>query len=161
MKRIFFTLIITISMLSCKDNTNANATEEGFAVFGAKMTEGDALTFGDMNKKYQTLKPGDTAIVKFESIINAVCKKKGCWMTMDLGNSKEAFVKFKDYAFFVPKNADKSIATVSGKAFVSVESVDELKHYAKDAGQSQASIDSIVAPKKTYSFLADAVTIKK
>jgi hypothetical protein len=42
-----------------------------------------------------------------------------------------------------------------------VESVDELRHYAKDAGKSQASIDSIINPETTYSFLADGVLIQK
>jgi hypothetical protein len=50
---------------------------------------------------------------------------------------------------------------VNGKAFVSIESVDELKHYAKDAGKSQVAIDSIIAPKTTYSFLADGVLIQE
>jgi hypothetical protein len=36
-----------------------------------------------------------------------------------------------------------------------------LKHYAKDAGKSQAAIDSIIKPETTYSFLADGVLIKK
>jgi Domain of unknown function (DUF4920) len=161
MKNVFFSLVLVATILSCKNNTEPKDSNEGFAVFGAKIPKGEALTFDDMAKKYESLKPGDTANVKFESTINAVCKKKGCWMTMNLGNDKEAFVKFKDYAFFVPKNADKSQAIVSGKAFVAVESIDELKHYAKDAGQSQASIDSIIAPKTTYSFMADAVMIKK
>jgi len=44
---------------------------------------------------------------------------------------------------------------------VSIESVEELKHYAKDEGKSQAAIDSIVAPKTNYSFMADGVLIKK
>ena len=70
-------------------------------------------------------------------------------------------MKFKDYAFFVPKNAQDEEVIVNGKAFVSIESVEELKHYAKDAGKSQASIDSIVTPKTTYSFMADGVLIKK
>jgi hypothetical protein len=50
---------------------------------------------------------------------------------------------------------------VKGKAFVSIESVDELKHYAKDAGKSQAAIDSITKPESTYGFMADGVLIKK
>jgi hypothetical protein len=82
-------------------------------------------------------------------------------MTLVLPNEKEAFVKFKDYAFFVPKNAKDEMVIVNGKAFVSIESVNELKHYAKDEGKSQAAIDSIVSPKTTYSFMADGVLIKK
>ena len=114
-----------------------------------------------MLKKYKSLKKGDSVQVKFKSNIKEVCKKKGCWMQMDLSQNKKSFVKFKDYAFFVPLNADNSEAIVNGLAFIDVVSVDELKHYAKDAGKSQASIDSIIAPKTTYSIMADGVLIKK
>ena len=55
---------------------------------------------------------------------------------------------------------DKEVI-VNGKAFVSVESIDVLKHYAKDAGKSQAAIDSITEPKVTYSFMANGVLIAK
>ena len=82
-------------------------------------------------------------------------------MTLALPEDNEAFVKFKDYGFFVPMNAQKKEVVVQGKAFVSIESVDELKHYAKDAGKSQAAIDSIIAPKTTYSFVANGVLIAK
>ena len=112
-------------------------------------------------EKFKNLKEGDTLEVKFKSEINEVCQKKGCWMTLDLADDKEAFVKFKDYGFFVPKNAQDKEVVVNGKAFVSVESVEVLKHYAKDAGKSQAAIDSITEPKVTYSFMADGVLIAK
>ena len=59
-----------------------------------------------MLKKYKTLKKGDSIAVKFQSNIKEVCKKKGCWMQMDLTDDKQSFVKFKDYGFFVPLNAD-------------------------------------------------------
>ena len=107
------------------------------------------------------IEEADTLEVKFNSEINEVCQKKGCWMTLDLADDKEAFVKFKDYGFFVPKNAQDKEVVVNGKAFISVESVDDLKHYAKDAGKSQAAIDSITEPKVTYSFMADGVLIAK
>jgi len=75
-------------------------------------------------------------------------------------NDEKVFVKFKDYGFFMPLNAKNEEVIVNGKAFLSVESVDELKHYAKDAGKSQAAIDSIQSPITTYAFLADGVLIK-
>ena len=120
-----------------------------------------ALSTDEMMKKFADLKEGDTLEVKFKSEINEVCQKKGCWMTLDLADDKEAFVKFKDYGFFVPKNAQDKEVVVNGKAFVSIESVDVLKHYAKDAGKSQTAIDSITEPKVTYSFMADGVLIAK
>jgi hypothetical protein len=78
-----------------------------------------------------------------------------------LSDGNKAFVKFKDYGFFVPLNADGSTAIVSGYASIDVVSVDELKHYAKDAGKSQAEINKIKKAEVTYSLMADGVLIKK
>lgn len=132
----------------------------GYTVFGKKFTPKNVLTSAQMEKKYKSLKAGDTAVVQFKSKVKEVCKKKGCWMSLVLPGEKESFVKFKDYAFFVPKNADGSEAIVHGKAYVNVVSVAELKHYAKDGGKSQAEIDKITKPETTYAFMADGVLMK-
>lgn len=132
-----------------------------YASFGDKITADKALTKEQMIQKYKGLKPGDTVSVKFRSKIKDVCQKKGCWMAMELPGGKESFVKFKDYAFFVPLNASESDAIVSGKAFVSETSVAQLKHYAKDGGQSEAEIAKITEPKIEYKFMADGVLISK
>jgi hypothetical protein len=114
-----------------------------------------------MLEKYKSLKEKDTVLVKFRSKIESVCQAKGCWMNLKLSETQTAFVKFKDYGFFMPLNCADNEAVVSGKAFISVETVEELKHYAKDEGKSQAAIDSIVAPKTNFSFVANGVLIKK
>ncbi len=135
--------------------------EPKYAAFGAKFTPSKVLTKQQMLKKYQSMKSGDTLRVKFASDIKEVCKKKGCWMSMDLGAGKESFVRFKDYGFFVPLNADASPAIVSGKAYLDVVSVAQLKHYAKDGGKSEAEIAKITKPKVTYAFQADGVMIRE
>lgn len=132
-----------------------------YALFGDNFKVTKIYTKDQMLKKYKALKKGDTITVQFQSNIKAVCKKKGCWMKMQLAGDNESFVKFKDYGFFVPLNADNSQAIVHGKAFVDVESVESLKHYAKDGGKSAAEIAKITKPELTYSFLADGVYIKK
>lgn len=132
-----------------------------FEVFGEKFAFKKVLSKNQMFDKYKALKKGDTINVKFYSNIKAVCQKKGCWMKMDLASGQESFVRFKDYGFFVPLNAGESPAVINGKAYIDVVSVDELKHYAKDAGKSQAEIDKISEPEVTYAFLADGVYIKK
>jgi len=132
-----------------------------YAKFGDSISDEAALSSEEMMKKFANLKEGDTIDVKFKSKINEVCQKKGCWMSVDLGNENETFVKFKDYGFFVPLNAQDKEVIVNGKAFISVESVADLKHYAKDAGKSQAAIDSIIEPEVTYSFMANGVLIAK
>jgi hypothetical protein len=129
--------------------------------FGAVITKENAISKEDMLAKYQAMKVGDTLSVKVETSINSVCQKKGCWMRLDLGASNEAFVKFKDYAFFVPLDSQNKKAIVSGKAYVSMESVEDLQHYAKDAGKTEEEIKEITEPKATYSFMSDGVLILK
>jgi hypothetical protein len=153
---LFCTLII---FLNCKKESSIS--ESNYASFGSKITADSVLSKEEMLRKYKNLKINDTLIVKFKSKILTVCQAKGCWMNLELSKSESAFVKFKDYGFFMPLNCANDIAIVSGKAFVSVESIDELKHYAKDEGKSAAAIDSIVAPKTNYSFIAAGVLIEK
>ena len=163
MKKILALGIIASLFVNCeqKKEVAPEVAKVEYAKFGDSISVDGALSTDEMMKKFADLKEGDTLEVKFKSEINEVCQKKGCWMTLDLADDKEAFVKFKDYGFFVPKNAQDKAVVVNGKEFVSVESVDVLKHYAKDAGKSQAAIDSIVEPKVTYSFMANGVLIAK
>ena len=79
-------------------------------------------------------------------------------MRLDMGDN-ESFVKFKDYAFFMPKDIAGQEVIVDGKAFVEQTSVEDLKHFAKDAGKSQDEIDAITEPKLTLSFLSSGVLI--
>ncbi|PZR21122.1 MAG: DUF4920 domain-containing protein [Flavobacterium psychrophilum] len=137
------------------------AVKVDYASFGDKILADKAISKEEMIKKYKSLKPGDTVNVKFKSKINAVCQKKGCWMSLALPGGKESFVKFKDYAFFVPLNATDQDAIVSGKAFVSETSVAQLRHYAKDGGESDEAIAKITEPKIEYKFMADGVLISK
>jgi len=135
--------------------------ETGYASFGDKILADNALTKEQMLSKYKKLKQGDTLNVKFKTTIADVCKKKGCWMALELPGAESTFVKFKDYGFFVPLNATGEEAIVSGKAFVTETSVEELKHYAKDGGKSQAEIAKIIEPKVEYGFLANGVLISR
>jgi hypothetical protein len=163
MKKVGLILMMVFFVGSINTNAQSKTTfnSNDYASFGEKFQPKKILNEKQMLKKYKALKKGDSINVTFQSNIKEVCKKKGCWMQMDLGNSNKSFVKFKDYGFFVPLNADNSIAIVSGVAFVDVVSVEELKHYAKDAGKSQAEINKITKPEITYSFTANGVYIKK
>lgn len=170
MKKIKVLLLIAFVLLGFNANAQQTAKKSkkivvlnanDYALFGDKFELSKILTKEQMLKKYKSLKKGDSIKVKFQSSIKEVCKKKGCWMQMDLGNDNQSFVRFKDYGFFVPLNADNSEAVISGVAFVDVVSVDELRHYAKDGGKSQAEINKITKPEVTYAFTATGVYIKK
>ena len=156
---MLLTFVVFSSQAQSKKSSAINVND--YASFGAKFQPKKVLDEKQMLKKYKSLKKGDTVVVQFKSNIKEVCKKKGCWMQMDLSEGNKSFVKFKDYGFFVPLNADNSEAILNGKAFINVVSVDELRHYAKDSGKSQAEINKITKPEVTYSFMADGVLIKK
>ena len=80
-------------------------------------------------------------------------------MTLDMPESQDIKVTFKDYGFFVPKDLDDQKVIVKGKGFLKEVSVDEQKHYAKDAGKSEKEIAAIDTPKKEYRFIATGVAI--
>jgi|TARA_B110000444_G_scaffold218441_1_gene217997 uncharacterized ubiquitin-like protein YukD len=98
--------------------------------------------------------------IKIEGKITSTCPEKGCWMKVNI-NKDTLLVRFKDYGFFVPKmgSEDKSVV-VNGKISIDTLSINQLKHFAEDAGMTMAEISLITKPKITISFLADGVIIK-
>ncbi|MFT4093171.1 MAG: DUF4920 domain-containing protein [Niabella sp.] len=103
----------------------------------------------------------DTVSSKIEGKVLASCPKKGCWMRVELPDKTRMFVKFKDYAFFVPTAIVGKTVILDGIAFNETTSVEELKHYAKDAQKPQSEIDAITQPQKQVRFLADGVQVQK
>jgi len=157
MKNLLFILLITLALTGCKKE----ATEVPFEKFGqAEIIPDNALTASQMLAKFDDLNPGDTVDVKFTTAVNEVCQTKGCWMMAKLDNNEEVRVTFKDYGFFVPMNAAESEAVIQGKAFLSVTSVEDLQHYAKDGGKSEEEIAAITEPEVGYGFVADGVLLR-
>ena len=160
--------VLIISLVSCKNDKQKitveviDKQEVSYISFGDKISDSDVISKNEMAKKFENLKPGDTIDVKFSTSINEVCKKKGCWMNVDLGDeSQDALVKFKDYGFFMPLNSDNREVIVQGKAFVETTSVEELRHLAKDGGKSKEEIEKITEPKHSLSLVSDGVLMKK
>ena len=81
-------------------------------------------------------------------------------MRLDLEKGNEVMMKFKDKGFFITKYKAGENVIVNGNVFVEEVSVDEQRHYAKDAGKTAEEIASVTQPKKTLSFEADGVLIK-
>ncbi len=80
-------------------------------------------------------------------------------MDVDLGNGKVMKVRFKDYGFFVPKDIKGKQVVFEGMAYSEVVPVDELRHFAEDAGKSDAEINRISKPEKQVRFIAAGVSI--
>ena len=163
--------ICAVALLVFTACKNEKGTEEAkketqqevlaFDSFGDKITKEAALTSDEMLAKFNNLQAGDTISVKFTSTIKEVCSKKGCWMKLPLDETTETMVRFKDYGFFMPLDSKDREVIVEGKAFVQETSVEELQHYAEDAGKSIEEIAKITAPKKEFAFEANGVLMKK
>ncbi len=165
MKKLLILLCAASMMVSCANknqNENSATSEETNAEvqtgsFGAKIDEAGAVPvtqlLTDMNGKAEM-------DAKVEGKIVECCKKKGCWMDIDKGDGTTMKVTFKDYGFFVPKNADGKTAVMQGRAYLDTISVETLRHYAEDAGKSQEEIKKITEPKTEVAFEADGVIIK-
>ena len=167
MKKIILFIALCLAFIACKNETKTteNKVEEvkediTYASFGMEINDADALSSERMMTHYKTMKEGDTINSKMRGKINKVCSAKGCWMTLDMDGENEVMVKFKDYGFFMPLNAEGEVV-VNGKAFVKEVSVEELRHYAEDDGKSAEEIAAITEPKCTYSFEADGVLLKQ
>ncbi|MDW5289623.1 DUF4920 domain-containing protein [Formosa sp. PL04] len=165
MKRIILLLAISLTILSCKNESKTSEIvvedvkpEIAYASFGKEINDSDVLTSEDIMEQYKNLKVGDTVNSKMTGKIIEVCSKKGCWMTLNVDGENEVMVKFKDYGFFMPLNAEGDVI-INGKAFVTETSVDELRHYAEDAGKSEDQIAAITDPKFEYRFEADGVLL--
>ncbi len=145
---IGFTFILVLNQ--------ANAQEVSY--FGEKITEAGAIEASKLSEK---MKDKKTMEAKVTGTIVEVCKKKGCWMTIDIGNDQKMRVTFKDYAFFVPKDASGQKVVIEGIAQKEVTDIATLKHYAEDAGKSKEEIEKINKPKEEITFEAKGVIIKK
>ena len=101
----------------------------------------------------------DSIHVKLTADVEEVCQKKGCWMTLDISDDYSLLVRFKDYGFFVPKDASGKKATIEGVARIDTISVAEQRHYLEDADASEEEIAAITEPQISYTFEATGVII--
>ena len=147
--RFSFLTVACLCLASCSDSPQT--------YYGAVIDTDGAL---DGPAIRMELKEQGRAQVRMEGEIVATCPKKGCWMDVVSGQDT-VFVRFQDYGFFVPtEGAEGKRTVVEGEAFYDTLTVPMLKHYAEDAGESQAFIDAIEAPELRLAFTATGVMIE-
>jgi hypothetical protein len=116
-----------------------------------------AISVKKLESELKSTKRAEGVAVKGE--VANVCEKRGCWITLKTEDGSSFFVKMKDYAFFVPTALKGKNVVLEGSVEKKVTSVDELKHYAKDAKKSKAEIDAINSPKEEIRFLANGIKV--
>ena len=97
--------------------------------------------------------------VRLRGPITAICQTKGCWMHLN-SEAQPVMVKFKDYGFFMPKDASGRTAIVEGTLSLKQETVEQTRHYLEDAGKTEEA-KKITEGRKIYTFMANGVAIRK
>jgi hypothetical protein len=127
--------------------------------FGAEFTADEVVPADQLLTTYERTELVDTLQTTLKGTVNSVCQAKGCWMTIAAGEGEEMMVKFKDYGFFMPKDISGREVVMHGMAYYQITPVDELRHFAEDAGKSPEEIAEITEPKTELHFLADGVQL--
>lgn len=102
----------------------------------------------------------DSARVTLAGKASAVCQAKGCWLTLPTADGREMRVRFKDYAFFVPKDLSGHTVVVSGWAHRGTVSATDQQHYLRDAGKSDQEVAAVTQDEQQLTFLADGVLVR-
>ena len=154
---ILLTFLIAANVLYSQEELG----EVALPIYGETFLPKKIYNEQDMLGKYKNLKVGDSVQITFSARPNAVCKAKGCWLQLRLDDQSQVLVKFKDYGFFVPTDLKNEEVVVNGKAFIEELSVEEQRHFAKDAGKTNQEIAKITQPKRTLRFEATGVLIQE
>jgi len=151
MKKVFFSL--SFCLLTALAYAQTAYTGQKFG------EEVKPVEVKPVSKIEATMGENKTASMQIEGKVIDVCKKKGCWMTLETPNGKGMRVTFKDYAFFMPMDIVGKNVVLDGVAKKQVISVETLRHYAEDAHKSADEIAKITEPKKELAFEAKGVII--
>lgn len=165
MKNLILMFLTISMMIACQESTTTENTEtskeevvEASAnTFGETITAKDAISFEELVQKMES---SDSMLVKVKGTVESVCQAKGCWMNIVSSEIEdEMFVKFKDYGFFMPKDIAGQEIIMEGYAYREVTPIDELRHYAEDAGKSEEEIAAITEPEEEFKFMASGVIL--
>jgi len=151
--RILTLISVLFILASCSSSSEVAQGNK----FGGDLSEDQVYSMAELNQKMENqLQIGK---IKVKGDVEAVCKKKGCWMTIKNPAGEDMRVTFKDYGFFVPLDCDGRSAIFEGKAYITETSVADLRHYAEDEELPVEEIMKITEPKRELSFEATGVEL--
>lgn len=121
--------------------------------YGAPIKGGSPVS---LKAAIQQLDAKPKANVLVESKVDAVCVVKGCWMALT-DSAGDVRVTFKDYGFFVPSSVIGKTVLVEGTIEKVVMSLEDTKHYVKDAGGDPSTVTQ---PRTEYRIVANGVQVR-
>ncbi len=159
MKSTKITLLLSLALFVVIGNGwSQSHNQSGYATFGDEISPENASDYTVVIEKLET---EDSIKAKISAKVDEVCQMKGCWMNVSTPeNEVPIFVQFKDYGFFVPMDIAGKEVIMEGVAYKKMTSVEDLRHFAKDAGKSEDEIEKITEPQEEISFMAHGVLVK-
>ena len=144
------TVMLGLIFISCQTETEMVNAQ----VFGEKVTLEESVSLAEIYASPDQFKDKE---IRIEGTIKEVCQRKGCWLKLTDG-SKELTVRFKDYGFFVPKDASNSKVIVQG--VFTMEPDMHVEHEARAQAEGKDHAEGMEhADKAPFSFTANAVII--
>ncbi len=125
-------------------------------IFGAKVSEENAVTADLLAENLNTT--GQSKEIKVIGKVKEVCKAEGCWVRMET-KTGSMLIKMKDHAFLVPVALEGKTIVADGVATFKETSVEQLRHFAEDAGKTAKEIAEITEPKKEIVFQATGIKV--
>ncbi|MEN9977473.1 MAG: hypothetical protein RLZZ569_98 [Bacteroidota bacterium] len=145
-------------LVACSSSNEIKETVEIKAFGPYEVDDSKAISTQEMLRQFKA-ENGDQEFT-FEGKITEVCSNAGCWVSIDRGNGETFMVRFKDH-FTIPLNTKiGSTAYLHGLAYMDTVQVEDLKHFAQDAGKSEAEIKKITKPEYSLNFEADGILFK-
>jgi hypothetical protein len=137
-----------LGLLLCLVSTLAVAER-----YGAPITATNAVP---LQTALEQLDEVPVAKVLVLSKVDKVCTVKGCWIGLT-NAAGDVRVTFKDYAFFVPPTLIGKTVLVAGTLEKVTMSLEDSKHYAKDAGEDPSKV---TVPRVEYRIVATGIEVK-
>lgn len=135
----------------------AGALEESEVVKrGAEIGDSPLVAVRDVLEDFERFS-GETVIVEGE--VREVCQMKGCWMALvPEGAAAGIRVTFKDYGFFVPKDARGCTARLEGAFHKSLLSKEDADHLEGEGAKLERNPDGTATE---ISFVASGVELRR
>jgi hypothetical protein len=156
MKKIFLSVCFAVAVLSLQAQPPKVPAPAG-ATFGEKVTAEHAISPEQLVTLVQS-KPDKKADVKLKATVNQVCKMEGCWIKVKSPDGS-MMVRMKDHKFTVPLVLDGKTIVIEGTAEEKLTTVEQLRHFAEDAGKSKEEIAKIKEPKKEIVMQAKGILV--
>ncbi len=154
---LFISAALLLTACNSKPKTKLKAIENLKGIVYGDSVKNDNVI--DMDAMLTAMSKESKLDMKVKGKVNEVCKKEGCWIIMKLSNGEDMRVTFKDHAIYVPQTLQGKEVILDGFAFTDTTSIEDQKHYAKDAGKLPAEIAKITTPKKQLAFEAKGLVV--